>query len=396
MSTSTGQNNVYLYNRDSKGKVRVSIMGIEENNDGSYSIRRTTGLLNGKLIDQPEKKILKGKVKRTIKEQAELEFNSLISKQRDKGYKLFDELVSMEAKAVVTPLDYDVIDSLLGNSKTTVDGYNKPMLAQDATKQKESYLQRAWWVSRKLDGVRTLAHLEDDKVVFKSRGGKVYQGISNNFFNDPDLIKIMQEFNCELDGEFYCHGMKLKDINGICQLDDYTPDRHDQIEFHIFDIADNKRTADERVKILKTLNVSNPRVKIVEHTYCVGPLDIYELHDKWVLEGYEGAMARTINSMYEFGKRSKELLKFKAFLDDEFEIIGYEEGLRPIHDMVFVMRTSEGVEFKAKPLGDFNTKKEYVDTMTDLIGKKGTVTYQYMTEYGVPFLPRFKCVREDD
>src|SRR5690606_33939574 len=135
-------------------------------------------------------------------------------------------------------------------------------------------------VSRKLDGVRTLLHVEnidgEDTIIFKSRGGKVYKGVTTNFCRDPDMIAFMKQYNCELDGEFYIHGVALKEINGTCQLEEYTPDRHDLMEFHIFDYADEKTTAFDRIKNLRTLVVNNPKVKIVEHVNCISSDEIYE------------------------------------------------------------------------------------------------------------------------
>ena len=52
-----------------------------------YVITRSSGLYGGKFITQPNIEITKGKVKRTITEQAELEYNSNIKSYLDKGYK---------------------------------------------------------------------------------------------------------------------------------------------------------------------------------------------------------------------------------------------------------------------------------------------------------------------
>ena len=43
-------------------------------------------------------------------------------------------------------------------------------------------------------------------------------------------------------------------------------------------------------------------------------------------DGFEGAIVRTEDNIYNFGNRSKGLLKLKTFQDEEFEIIGYKSG----------------------------------------------------------------------
>ena len=43
-----------------------------------------------------------------------------------------------------------------------------------------------------------------------------------------------------------------------------------------------------------------------------------------MLEGYEGIMVRNQKASYKIDKRSYDLLKYKTFEDDEFEIIGFK------------------------------------------------------------------------
>lgn len=112
-----------LVTRDSKGKIRVVFISLNKQDDGSYQITRESGLLDGKLIEQPTLTISKGKVKRTVEEQALLEYNSLIKKQLDKGYK--------------NCLDYNInnptidnIEAILPKSKTDQKGIMKPMLCK--------------------------------------------------------------------------------------------------------------------------------------------------------------------------------------------------------------------------------------------------------------------------
>lgn len=389
---------IYLYTRDARGKIRVMYI-TSKFEDDIYTIGRQTGLLTGKWTIQPDKQILKGKVKRTIHEQYELELNSLIKKQRDKGYK--DLELDLELK-LEDSRNEELLNAKLGVEKTTGSGFRKPMLAQEAEKQSEDWLTRAWWTSLKLDGVRTLAHVESDpetgdKLVFKSRSGIPYKGVTTNLENDHQLIALARTHDCEIDGEFYLHGTPLNKINGACQTEEYDPEVHDKIEFHIFDLANSNYTTQDRCTILNELEeFDNPRVKIVRHTYAISTEAIDAIMDEVIAQGYEGIMARTVGSKYQFGKRSRELLKFKPFLDDEFEIVGVVQKLRHIHDMVFELYTKDkSTTFKAKPEGDFFLKKWYTDNAEDLIGKLGTVKYQRINEEtGRPTIVTFKGLRD--
>ena len=139
--------------------------------------------------------------------------------------------------------------------------------------------------------------------------------------------------------------------------------------------------------------IDTPCIEVLKHYEIHGYDEAKAYHDAWVAQGYEGAILRDPTKEYGFGKRDVRMVKLKEFKDEEFEIIGYKLGLRGSEDMVFGLKTKDGVEFEAKPIGDRALKERYVEDMDKIIGQKGTVKYFYMTEDGVPFLPVFKCVR---
>lgn len=384
---------VILHTVDSKGKLRISINSLQ--GDGHvFKIQRSTGLADGKLTVQPEKTIDKGKVKRTVTEQAQLEFNSMIQKQKDKGYKSLEDLNLPASSSLSTVLE------VLGTKKTSADGYNKPFLAKDlnASKNKEKLVDDgSWFASYKLDGIRVLIHLEDDKLIFKTRGGKVFSGVTERFKDDPFLKNWIKQYNCEIDGEFYTHGVNLETLSGACRLDNYDPLRHEGIRLYIFDIADDHSTTAERVDTLNDMqkeDFDRTKIAILKHHFIESWDELTDLHNKALSEGYEGTIIRKSDALYQFGKRNNNMWKRKDFQDEEFEVIGYQEGLRPTEDMVFKLRTKEGKEFEAKPVGDRELKARYVDNMNDLIGKYGTVKFFYYTADGIPFLPVFKCFRD--
>ena len=110
-----------LITRDSKGKCRVIYIScIYDDENKRYIIKRSSGLYNGKLTEQPELIITKGKVKRTLKEQAELEYNSLIRKQLDKGYKNYTDDINDPIK----------VENFLPKTKSDQNGNLKPMLCK--------------------------------------------------------------------------------------------------------------------------------------------------------------------------------------------------------------------------------------------------------------------------
>ena len=60
------------------------------------------------------------------------------------------------------------------------------------------------------------------------------------------------------------------------------------------------------------------------------------------------------------------------------------------------METKSGKRFKAKPVGDRNTKLDYVKNISNIIGHMGTVTYFSMSEDGIPTQPVFKTIRYEE
>lgn len=402
----------YLYSRDSKGKVRVLIITIKElttvetdltrSGTYAYTISRASGLLDGKLIQQPTISIVKGLAGRTLKEQCELKVTSIINSQRDKGYKLLSELTSGD----VDPNDYEVIDGLLPTLKTYVNGSQKLMLAKDP-KPGTKYFKRGlatlwwakkWWISRKLDGIRAAVFVNKGEFKAISRTGKSLDVAFTNIFRNIDLLKVSQVLGEDkmIDGELYIHGRRLQTLAGIAALKEYDPLRHDDLEFWIFDYADDTTTAEERAKKLNALAalLKGTNVKINIQTPVTSYDEAKLYHDAVVQKGYEGAILRDATGLYGYGKRDDRMIKLKEFQDAEFQITGYKLGLRGAEDMCFTCVTEDGKPFEAKPIGDKQTKLGYVADFDNIKGKMLTVKFFNYSADDIPILPAGVCVRD--
>ena len=386
-----------LITRDSKGKVRQINIACEWNEKFQmYIITRSSGLYGGKFITQPNIEITKGKVKRTITEQAELEYNSNIKSYLDKGYKKISDLG-------YTSIDEFNPDKVLPKDKTDTKGVKKPMLCKvydttDLKTQKVPY----WLISTKLDGVRCLLFMKDGEIKTSSRGGQDYDIATTYIKQDPFLLEVFNQYpNIILDGEIYRHGWNLSTISGLCRLET-VEERHKELCFHCYDIVDEDSTFSKRFAILQSLyqlretNYPESKLVIVEHTVVKSNQEIMAVHNRFVAEGYEGAVIRDPNEVYKCGGRDRRMQKIKVFVDSEFKILGLSEGLRD-EDMCFIMETADGNQFKAKPIGTREDKQWYREHIKELIGKMGTVKYFGMTntEHPVPNLPVFKSVRLD-
>lgn len=118
----------YLYKRDNKSKVRVVTLILTEYNlpDGVfYTITGESGLIGGKQVKRPMITIDIGKVKRSIKEQAELEYNSLIKSYLDKGYKTSEQLNIIDINNI------EEVNAKVPMENLDQNGSKKPMLAKN-------------------------------------------------------------------------------------------------------------------------------------------------------------------------------------------------------------------------------------------------------------------------
>lgn len=395
-----------LVTKDNKGKTRVVEISCEwDDAQHGFVIRRKTYQYGGKVTVQPEIWIYKGKVKRTVSEQARLEYNSHLKKYTDKGYKLLPSSIKINNAVAVEAF----VEEHLGNGVTDSNGFKKHMLAKQADKVATSVFDKIkyWYGSRKIDGVRCSFYWKDGEVRTASRGGGDYDASTSFMRHNPKLIQFFEEHpDIVLDGELYKHGKSLQQVSGAARLEKDTAGM-DWLEYYIYDVMDSTKTFEERLDILHDitdeLNLGfNPerewddgelKFQIVPQETVVGWANIQKLHDKYVGEGFEGIVIRDPDKPYNYGGRTNAMIKVKMYQDDEFEIVGYSDGLRP-EDMVFICKTQAGKEFEAKPMGPRELKYEYLDRMDELIGKMATVKYFYYSDDGRPLQPVLKCVRD--
>ena len=388
-------NSVYLVTRNARDKVQVVLAELSQEGN-TFIINRTTGQYQGTMTEQPELTIERGKAKRSVLEQAELQYNSIVSKYQDKGYKRLDSLTNKK----FSELSAEEMNALVPTIKSDSNGNLKPMLAKSSNDCQTSILQKKMFCSRKLNGVRMMVKWDEKlgKPITISRGGKNYD-VAATLIIEQLTDYLSRHKDLILDGELYAHGHYLQEISGIARLETWE-DRCEILEYWIYDIADDKRTFNNRYDDLIDLSLdieNNPnysKIKVVEHVLTESWEQIQRLHDKWVSEGFEGLVARKPDKVYGFGKRGSDMIKVKMYQDDEFEIIDYQDGLRP-EDFTFVCQTKEGKQFAAKPIGDRELKAQYLENIDNIIGKKGIVKYFEISKDGVPLQPVFQAVRYD-
>lgn len=395
----------YLISRDSKSKIRVVEIFYEWNDEQhGFIIHRTTGLYGGKMTKQPDIVILRGKASRTLKDQVKLEYNSNKKKYLDKGYKELENDISEYSE--------EELNNILGDIRTGQDGVPKPMLAKQADKVTNvKIFDKKYWGSRKIDGLRALIYMgEDGELHTSSRGAMNYDAAMYEILSHPDLIKLFKENEgLILDGECYKHGYTLQRLNSVARTQVTAVD-YEVLQFYWYDIVDLNLTATERIdkinKLAKSLNLSfDPerefkqdelRIQLVPHVEVSGWDNIMKLHNDYVEEGWEGLVIRLQDSMYGPNKRTNDWIKVKCYKQDTFKVVGIKQGLRLYDDMVFILETEEGKQFKAKSFGDRAQKIEYTDNFEEKYKNHlGDVKYFYYSDDNTPLQPNFVAFRPD-
>lgn len=395
----------YLLGKASTGKFRFAVVESDEEwhePEHGYIIQRSYGQVQGKTTLSPAIVVDRTKQKRTWKEQLELQYKSEVKKFKDKGY--------VEVPKHPNKYSEQELSEIFGEVATNQLGVIKPMLAKQESKlTNRKILDKEWLCSRKIDGVRALFYWNGEEILTASRGGESYNPATTHIRENEVLIEFFKEHpTIILDGELYKHGKTLQQISGAARMEKNAYDC-DWLEFWVYDCYDKANPdmiANDRIKFLfEVLDVYlNPTentkpidlIRVVAQTYVQGEQMIWNFHDEYVAEGFEGCVIRDPNKPYKPNGRTNDMLKFKNYKSSEFLVIGYELGLRGSEDMCFICELEDGRVFKAMPVGDRATKEEYVENFESKYkGHLAECTYFNYSDDGIPTQPKIRVFRFD-
>lgn len=313
----------------------------------------------------------------TAVRQAELEAQAKWEKQKKKGY-----VESIE------DAEGDKIDDV-------IEGGVLPMLAQSFSKQAEK-IKFPCYIQPKYDGLRCIAILKDGKCTLWSRTRKRINSMPHI---ERSVEKQFKE-DVILDGELYNHEFK-SDFEKIVSLvrQDEPAEGHEIVLYWVYDVI-MAGTNEERQKWLwdrtRHISIWTEPVRFTPTFWVQDEEEVLHYFKTYRKDGYEGAMLRNGDGKY-VNKRSYDLQKVKEMQDDEFEIVGIEEGRGKLQGHVgsFICRTKSGTEFNAKMSGDTGRLREYFCDHSLWKGRNLTVQFQDLTgANGVPRFPVGLRIRE--
>ena len=401
----------YLLGRASTGKFRFAVVECDEEwhsdcEPAGYIIQRSYGQVRGKTTLSPQIIVDRTKQKRNWQEQYTLQFNSEVKKYLDKGYKEIDK----------HPNEYtdDELLSIFGDVKTNQYGVIKPQLAKQADKvTNPKIFNKEWLISRKLDGVKALFYWDGKVIHTASRGGEHYDYSTVHLRTNPSLVAFFKENpTVILDGELFVRGKTLQQLSGAARMEKNAYDC-DWLQYWVYDCynsADIDMIASERYKFLEdkfaeahnfpiyrsSKDESEAPIRLLGHEYVTGWDNMKALHDKWVAEGFEGAVITDPSKPYKVGSRCNNLIKIKQYKSEDFKVIGYKLGLRGSEDMTFTCELEDGRTFEAMPVGNREIKAEYVENFeTKYKGHKAECTFFNYSDDGIPTQPKLRIFRFD-
>lgn len=351
-----------LYRKNSSGKLQQWQIWVEDT-----TIHVEHGQVDGKL-QHTQDTIASGKNEgrsneTSIQGQALSEAKSKFIKMKKKGY-----VTSIES-------------ALAGEVDSVIEGGIIPMLAQSYKKK----MIFPVYIQPKLDGIRAL-HTGEGNIWSRTR-----KAINSLPHIQKELNKYFDEN--EADGECYNHDLKddFEKITSAVTTKKGVADHHELVQYHIYDMPIPGITFTDRQLMLEGIfeNIPGNSPLILVPTRLVhSQEELMKAYEDFMEDGYEGAMARDPESMYEnpsTSYRSKNLQKIKVMEDAEFKIVGMAEGRGKLKGhvgrFIFEIKDEHGTRtFKAKPSGKTEMLKKYFEDHSLWKEKWMTVQFQGYTK----------------
>jgi DNA ligase-1 len=337
-----------IYKKDSSGKIRYLSISTEGN-----LVVQESGVVgtNSPIYNRSacEAKNIGKANSTTPTEQAVLEANSKITEKMRLGY--FNSIEEAQEKGGK--------DFLL------------PMLAKDFKKEMKKVIYPCY-VQPKLDGMRSLG-TEDDG--FMSRTGKSIDTLGHIVLADLD--------DAILDGELYAHGISFQENMKLIKK--YRAGETEQVKYHVYDIVMDAPFS-ERHSYLLSLAIENQSIELVPTYIANNELDVAYYHAQFISQGYEGTMVRHSEEGYAVNKRSSQLLKYKDFLDEVYEVVDVVPSeSRP--DQGVVVCTSDKGTFNCGMKFSHFERKMILAMKHEYIGQIAEVRFFEYTDGGLPRFP---------
>jgi DNA ligase-1 len=269
-------------------------------------------------------------------------------------------------------------------------------------------------VEPKLDGIRCFAIVKNGEALLYARSGKLIKNFDSTI--GKELSNLGDGcYDGEIMGEDFIALMRQAyrkenvDTEGTyLSLFDYLPIRE-------WTTREVRLSCEERYAILvrriygmsaqdvtQTILVGQNHLRAPKYLRVVKRQhvksdyeEIKKLHDKFVAERFEGAMIKDLDATYRFG-RGYEVMKLKAALDLDLEVVRVEEGTgKYIGTAGAIIVNFNGVEVGVGSGLTDKTRSQIWLNKDNFIGRIAEIQFQEITPDGSLRFPRFICWRND-
>jgi len=280
-------------------------------------------------------------------------------------------------------------------SLTPEEAQEQLLLSMLAKEYNEKKVVFPSYIQRKVDGNRALAFWENGKIKLLSRGGKEW---TVPYHINEQVARILPK-DCMFDGELYVHGQSCQTITSwVKKLRPETK----LVEYHIYDMpvvyGDDTLSFEDRWYAFKKLifdySLKSDMVQLTNiqqvDTHKIFDLSkIKEYEAECIEKGYEGAILRNGDCLYQFGYRSSDLMKIKTFQDSEFKVIDVLDGVGKFEGCAIFRCQNDlnDATFDVTMATSLENKKEQFENKENYIGKMLTVKYFGRTDEGLVRFP---------
>jgi len=245
------------------------------------------------------------------------------------------------------------------------------------------------YIQPKLNGQRLL--LESDGTAQSKQGEDI--AFPAHWNDDIQKLINLNMIPNGLDGEVFAGyqkqgGLSLQQIiSSFRKANENTP----KLKYYVYDIPSNEP---QRMRMSKLLDLQAQMLSIGITNIVIGEIervsrseDVDMFYNLWLEDGAEGMVYRNTEAVYEFGKRSYNLIKRKPRQDAEALVLNVVADKN--NAGLMTCQLQNGVEFKLLMRVDSHPEIDYRKhhNAITLVGKHIQFEYEELSDDGVPTKP---------
>lgn len=197
-------------------------------------------------------------------------------------------------------------------------------------KEREPFDSDEYLFELKMDGIRCLAFIENNKVDLRNKRNIK---LLPKFPEMKDLGKYVKH-DCTLDGKLYCFHDGEIDFSKIQKRTFIKNPFKIQLEskqhpavFTAFDILYDNKEDVTHLPLIERKNLLKQCIKETSHFNISRFIfhDGIQLYERTKELNLEGIVAKKIHSIYKINTRTNDWIKIKYLKDDDFVVVGYIE-----------------------------------------------------------------------